>query len=57
MTAAHVVLQDDHAGAAGRCRHCGTVLRWVLPMDLDVWLALVQAFIRRHRRCPPPETR
>ena len=37
-----------------RCNHCGMVLRFVLPMDVDVFVAAGKAFVKTHANCPPP---
>jgi hypothetical protein len=48
----HIVITAgvDHE-AIGRCNHCGTRLRWPLPMAIEVWVEMTQAFIQLHRSC------
>lgn len=48
----HVVAEEG--GAKIRCAHCGEVLRLALPMNVRVWVAAGEAFVKVHRRCKPP---
>lgn len=47
----HVIIDHSQDTPAIRCTHCGDVLRYVLPMSVQVLLALWKAYGREHRNC------
>lgn len=48
----HVVVQ--RSGAELACLHCGQTLTIALPCAVSVWHAIVQEWMRLHRKCPAP---
>ena len=51
-----IVCHDSTHGelaCALECRRCGTIQRVVVPMEVDVYVALGKAFERIHRHCRP----
>lgn len=50
----HILARGWGEQAGGTCTHCGEVLRFQLPVSSDTFCALIRAFVRRHRDCPPP---
>lgn len=49
--ASHVLLQ----GQTTFCAHCGERYKPNLPCSIDVFLAMLQAFLKQHRHCRKPE--
>ena len=54
MSTSHVVAHDGTRRPFGfECLHCGAVLGLALPVSVDEFVAASEAFLARHRACPP----
>ncbi len=53
----HVVSHDGSQGPlsyAMECLHCGDIQRVALPIDMSCWLAMAEAYMAIHAKCPKP---
>lgn len=49
----HVRMGDDGAFKTFFCERCGNVMRYVLPMPIDVWVVMANQYVKKHRHCKP----
>lgn len=56
--AAHVVVRGvrnpDGSTTAAACLHCGASLAVVFPLSTRVFVAMSNAFVKEHAKCPKP---
>lgn len=51
---AHIRMGDEQGDLKTlRCENCGDVMRYILPMPIDVWVAMARAYEKAHRGCKP----
>jgi len=47
----HVVISNEQGGHLLRCLHCDDTYLVNLPINLDMFLAMMKVYVRNHRRC------
>ena len=56
--AKHIRSHDGSRGFFGfECQHCGSRQPMATPIELDVMLAAMRAFLKSHRHCPAPSAK
>lgn len=54
-----VICHDGTAGDlayAMQCKRCGEIQRFILPINLTIWLAAGKAFVKVHKGCSEATT-
>lgn len=49
-----IIANDGEQGEKANsfeCKRCGDVCRYVLPIDLSIWLAMAKEFEKKHKHC------